>query len=213
VSFVFFVVLSFIRVHPCVAAGDLCPKNLCGLCVSVVKITALFRAKQLKHLRFLIGRTGGGRSRLFFGILRRPYNKALGHRFLSVEELVGNTDSLTYSDTVWLEFWVRLGQSTPVLYFSRVPLGDNRERFSWVLDFVVVVRRPRLSHACLGFPGFVPLGNRIHELLGHRFFGVKEVFGYEDSSADGDTVWVELGVRLSQIIPVFNVSRIPFRNH
>ena len=148
-----------------------------------------------------------------FLYLRRADNKASGHWFLSVEELVGNTDFVTYSDTVWLEFWVRLGQSTPVLYFSRVPLGDNRERFSWVLDFVVVVRRPRLSLGYLGFSGFVPLGNRIHELLRHRFFGVEKVFGYEDSSADGDTVWVELGVRLSQIIPVFNVTRIPFRNN
>src|SRR5210317_906676 len=100
----------------------------------------LLRAKQLKHLRFLLWWTGCGRFRLFLGILRsfrlgrfrllslrRPDNKASGHWFLSVEEFVGDTDFVTYSDAVWLEFWVRLGQSTPVLYFSRVPLGDNRE--------------------------------------------------------------------------------------
>lgn len=130
-----------------------------------------------------------------------------------MEELVGNTDFVTDNDTVWLKFWVRLGQSTPVLYFSRVPFGDNRECFTWILDFMVVVRSTQFSLGYLGFSCFVPLGNRIHELLRHRFFGVEEVFGYEDSSPDGDTVWVELGIRLSQITPVFNVSRIPFRNN
>ena len=63
----------------------------------------------------------------------------------------------------------------------------------------------------MGFSGFVPLGNRIHELLGHLLFGVEEVFGYEDSGPYGYTVWIELGVRLGHRTPVINVSRVPFR--
>ena len=47
-----------------------------------------------------------------------------------------------------------------------------------------------MSLGNLGFFILVPFGNRLHELLGHGFVGVEEIFGYEDSCSNADLVWV-----------------------
>lgn len=55
---------------------------------------------------------------------------------------------------------------------------------------VEVGRLGRWSLDNLGFLSLVPLGNCLHELPGHGFFGVEEVFWYEDSCSEGQVVWV-----------------------
>ena len=53
---------------------------------------------------------------------------------------------------------------------------------------VEVGRLGRWSLDNLGFLSLVPLGNCLHELPGHGFFGVEEVFWYEDSCSEGQVI-------------------------